>query len=294
MGGNWIDARCISPAGAADWEGKDMISGRTNLADLVPDDFLKLKNRDLMRVLNVITYTLSDWRSNGVPDHQLDHVKTAVLLAANPLDMEVINFRKRVVPHSGMASLYKEGKTLQEIGDKHGVTRERARQVLKVLGVKKEDGGLSVRSIPKAFDEARKQARLIAKKKAAHESMFGCSDDEILRINGRQWSWSQRKNLKESPAAAYIQQKLNAEKIRGIQFLLTLPEWWRIWQESGHWEQRGPGKGYCMTRIGDTGPYEVGNVEIKTVSENFSEAYYKHPWHERFPNGGFKKKDADK
>lgn len=57
-----------------------------------------------------------------------------------------------------------------------------------------------------------------------------------------------------------------------ILWKLSFDDWFKIWQDSGHWEQRGVGLGkYCMSRVNDIGNYEVGNVEIKTMSENIIE-----------------------
>jgi hypothetical protein len=58
-------------------------------------------------------------------------------------------------------------------------------------------------------------------------------------------------------------------KQRGIPFLLTFEQWWQIWQESGHWEERGR---YQMTRPKDEGPYAVGNVKIATGAQNWEES----------------------
>jgi len=56
--------------------------------------------------------------------------------------------------------------------------------------------------------------------------------------------------------------KSNA-KSRGIDFLLTFEEWYKIWGDSGHINDRGTKLGqYCMARKGDKGPYAVGNVGI--------------------------------
>ena len=69
----------------------------------------------------------------------------------------------------------------------------------------------------------------------------------------------------------YTQQKSNAKQ-RGIEFLLTLDEWKQIWLDSGHWEQRGRGATkYCMSRTGDTGAYEAGNVFIQLGRNNVSD-----------------------
>jgi hypothetical protein len=49
-------------------------------------------------------------------------------------------------------------------------------------------------------------------------------------------------------------------------------QWALIWARSGHWHERGLGKGkYCMARFGDKGPYASWNVKIILQSENSSE-----------------------
>lgn len=71
----------------------------------------------------------------------------------------------------------------------------------------------------------------------------------------------------------YHQQKGNA-KSRGVDFHLTFEEWWDIWQQSGFWDKRGKQVGqYCMSRIGDTGPYAVGNVFIQLASDNMMDRW---------------------
>ena len=63
-------------------------------------------------------------------------------------------------------------------------------------------------------------------------------------------------------------------RARGIPFLLTFEEWWKIWAESGHWRDGGCERGqYCMARYGDLGAYEVGNVRIILNEENQREAH---------------------
>ena len=71
---------------------------------------------------------------------------------------------------------------------------------------------------------------------------------------------------------AYRTQRKNAKK-RGIDFLISFGDWSAIWLESGNWEDRGRGKGqYVMCRIGDQGPYQVGNVFIAPNAQNTREA----------------------
>lgn len=59
-----------------------------------------------------------------------------------------------------------------------------------------------------------------------------------------------------------------------IEFNLTFDEWFKIWQDSGHWEQRGIRKGqYCMSRYNDIGNYEIGNVFIQPVQQNTKDGW---------------------
>lgn len=77
---------------------------------------------------------------------------------------------------------------------------------------------------------------------------------------------------------AYQSHKFSA-KDRGIEFLLTYDEWYKIWLDSGHLSERGKRKGqYVMARYGDIGPYSVENVKIISFAENTREGCGGKPW----------------
>jgi hypothetical protein len=70
----------------------------------------------------------------------------------------------------------------------------------------------------------------------------------------------------------YYEHKQNAKR-RNIPFLLTYNEWISIWKQSGHWEERGLGKGkYVMCRYNDIGPYSINNVYIDLMEVNAGQA----------------------
>jgi len=76
------------------------------------------------------------------------------------------------------------------------------------------------------------------------------------------------------PLGIYYSQKASAKR-RGIPFLLTFEEWWKVWQDSGHWLERGKGRGkYCMARYFDRGPYKVHNVRIIRFEDNVWEGQH--------------------
>lgn len=147
-----------------------------------------------------------------------------------------------------MVAMYRSGLTLAGIGEHYGVTRERIRQLLSRHGICGADGGATMRGgIRRARESSVRDARYL--------SRYGCTHSEY-------------KALTRGIKKAWLEQKRNAIR-RGIEFSLTLKEWWGVWAASGKWELRGRGAGrYCMSRIKDGGAYEPGNVYITSVEAN--------------------------
>jgi hypothetical protein len=85
--------------------------------------------------------------------------------------------------------------------------------------------------------------------------------------------WAEYQKLRDIGADVKYSSQRNMALDRGIGWELTFADWWHIWETSGHYAQRGRRRGeYVMARIGDTGPYAVGNVEIITCSQNVKDA----------------------
>lgn len=151
---------------------------------------------------------------------------------------------------AAMAALYLDGWSLQQIGDEYGISRERVRQLLqKDTNVTSAVGGQAVQS-------ARRRARKTAARDARYLAKYGCS-------------YQQHQAIPQKARKAYRMQAGNA-RTRGIGWEISLWQWWTVWCESGHWENRGRGSGYVMCRRGDCGPYAVSNVYIATARHNSS------------------------
>ena len=77
---------------------------------------------------------------------------------------------------------------------------------------------------------------------------------------------------KPTPAKAYRNHKNDAAR-RGIPFLSSFDEWLAIWQQSGHWDERGCRRGeyVIMARFRDRGGHSIGNVRIITSVKNLAE-----------------------
>lgn len=151
-----------------------------------------------------------------------------------------------------MAELYREGCTLQEIGDRYGISRERVRQVLRAANVAGYEGGAAVLS-------AAKRADRMSKLEARFQKKYGMPRLEVLHLR------------RIGATGRYQRQRENAKK-RGIEWKLSLSEWWKVWDDSGKWNKRGRSKDmYVMSRVADNGAYEIGNVMIITASQNHFE-----------------------
>lgn len=169
---------------------------------------------------------------------------------------------KRIIPkadHPVLGKRYRDGETLQQIANTYGVSRERIRQILRKINVDGTEGGSArtarLKKLRKRADWDRRMLR-----------KYGCTVAEWRYINDR-YGTGER-----SPFGAYRRQKENARK-RDIPFRLTFWDWWMLWYESGKWEQRGIRHGqYVMSRYGDEGAYEVGNVHIVLSVENIVES----------------------
>lgn len=180
-----------------------------------------------------------------------------------------------------MAALYKAGYTLQQIGALHDLTRERVRQLLtKHFGFTHVDGGQHAKAVAN-------RSHRIARLNDQHLKRNGCTWEQYQSIK----ALGKGKHNERTPLAAFRRQKYNAG-LRGIGWELSLWQWWTIWQESGHWEERGRGQGYVMCRRGDVGPYAVGNVFIALAAQNSSEAQAKKRIHPDLPIGVSKTKSG--
>ena len=154
-----------------------------------------------------------------------------------------------------MILAYKHGITMEEIGNICGLSRQRIQQRLKACGITRQHGQPVRKQQQIAQQHAVRDHRSIAKWGVTYENY------KFIPVKARD---------------AFQQQRQNARK-RGITWRLNLGDWWRIWQESGHWLERGRGHGrYVMSRRGDVGTYTYNNVFIQRSEYNNSDRPQNH------------------
>lgn len=156
-----------------------------------------------------------------------------------------------------------ETATMQSLADEWGITRERVRQIVRKYGVTPEERGRPQRQkarierLERLAAERREQKR----KKIEQRHDMSLEEYEAIALSERNMRFYRR------PRIAYLSFRHN-RLVRGAEFELPFGAWWRIWQASGHWAQRGRGKyRYVMTRIDHRLPYREDNVMVTTQQE---------------------------
>lgn len=166
-----------------------------------------------------------------------------------------------------MKARYETGETLQQIGDSYSITRERVRQILtKHFGFNWQSGGRC-----KTANEKRVARRAALDAKCVARFGHDLKAHRALQKIGREMM-GRGAGRERTPIGAFVNQRNNARQ-RGIAWEFTLAQWWKMWLDSGKWEERGRGRGYCMCRFGDEGPYSADNCYIATGVENIHDYY---------------------
>lgn len=158
---------------------------------------------------------------------------------------------RNVERYNEMARKYRSGQTLKQVAAECGVTRERVRQIISRLGLTAAEGGASARAAQRQIQRAEMRDKVKAE-------LFGCTDQQYRSVPRK---------------AKYAYQAFRRNQRRRTRgFSLSLWDWWRVWCESGKWEQMSR-HGYCMARIDRARPYEIGNVHIVEFAETIRAAF---------------------
>lgn len=190
----------------------------------------------------------------------------------------------RIAPsetHAAMAEKYKSGITLSQIGDEYGISRERVRQILASMGLSRFDGGCSIR----IFKDTHSRVEAIKAKNEKTEARIRKTWDMSLDDYKAHVAEFGTSGQRKSPMAKYASQRKTAAH-RGIAWEFTFATWWKVWLDSGKWDQRALSKhGYVMARYGDGDTsYSPENVYICTQSQNSKDSYIVSPAAVRFAN----------
>lgn len=162
--------------------------------------------------------------------------------------------KKRAIERAEWEPVIRAGATVSQLAAQRGVSRQRISQKLQALGLSELYQSLQ------GISRAQKHSAREDEEEANCMKRWGCDLRTRREIN------------RERAGVAYTRQRENAKR-RGIAWDMSLGQWWEIWQKSGQWKNRGIYKGqYCMSRLGDVGPYSPENVAIIPNADNAREA----------------------
>lgn len=157
-----------------------------------------------------------------------------------------------------------DGKSFDDVAKAFGCTRQAVD-----LALRKKFGYVS----PRAHNpDERARLRAIEKENKRvnrFSRTVGLCVSEFERLTGVRFSH------KADEVLRFREFRNNAIQ-QGNAFSLTWRQWWDIWSASGHWEHRGRGYGYCMSRHDTSKPFEAGNVKIEAGAERASRNTFGH------------------
>lgn len=163
-----------------------------------------------------------------------------------------------------MCRRYESGETLQAIGDRYGVTRERVRQLINPHGFTGANGGIHV--VAEASRSARRTA-LETRRNTQYLASYGCSYDDFRLLNQ-----GMAASDTGSAAWAYRTQKFNAKR-DSIPWEISFPEWIGLWAAVGGFAARGRFRnGLVLGRIDKSGPFTLANTCITSHATNSADA----------------------
>lgn len=147
------------------------------------------------------------------------------------------------------------GTSMIDLAGKYGVTRQAISFNFHKYGLSTKVGGFK---------------KSVANRRMTEEIERNAARD-IRCMHAFGVKFSESRQVPRGIRDRYREQKRQAS-YRGISWEISLLEWLKIWSDSGNFGKRGKSLGYyVMARLGDLGPYKVGNVKIVTCSENIKE-----------------------
>jgi predicted DNA-binding protein YlxM (UPF0122 family) len=153
-----------------------------------------------------------------------------------------------------IVNMFTAGKTMAEIAAAVNLTRQAVQQILKKEEIEVSKGGSALRSQINKSQRDKEQKKQEMQKCHAK---WGCYPHDLCSLR------TMSTDVKKTPIARYIQHRSNVLR-DGIEWELSLWDWWTLWSASGRYHQRGRGKNkYYMARKNPTVGYTVENVIIQ-------------------------------
>lgn len=172
-------------------------------------------------------------------------------------------YRKRL---EKIARGYLSGKTCAAVSEEVGITAERVRQILRGLGITRLQGGVSLRTLRRRSAQEAARRR---KREQVAQRYYRCTHAEVEKVIAEWHALSPAyRHLPHwrhsSPLHRFRAFYLSLRKRLGRTPEITLPDWWAVWRDSGHWKAYGRGRNkYHMEFRDISRPFDARNLVVK-------------------------------
>lgn len=165
-----------------------------------------------------------------------------------------------------IVSLCLRGKSMQKVGEKYGICRERVRQIIREHGIPTDVVGSEARR-KRAIENARKRKQAAREHKRRRvENLWGVPLEEYERLRAMD------PDFMHTPLGRFIVWRKNQNQHHGGCYM-TFAEWWGVWERSGKYHLCGFGSSnYVMSRRDFGAPLTVDNAMVDTLSSTCSRA----------------------
>lgn len=181
----------------------------------------------------------------------------------NLIKKRLVSEMEKEARNVSMVSMYRQGMTLQEIGDRYGLTRERVRQIVSREGITSKEGGKTVqvkekKMIQSVIDGEERKKRQAVKNVKHAQWVVEHLGDTIETIEAAGLPHTRESLVCKSYVAIRMAHFYQNQKT-----YLRYLDWVKIWEDSGHFSRiSGPNRGWCLVRQDNHQPWSPENAKI--------------------------------
>jgi hypothetical protein len=176
---------------------------------------------------------------------------------------------KNELAESMRKDFLENGLTMVKIAEKNKITRERVRQILKIkYNLSSADGKVRKENIAKVQEKKSQSDLKFFNQHGMTKEKFNEIREKFGIVSFIDEGGEAKEKVRNVVYQAYINQKANAYRAK-IGFHLSFAQWWKLWEESGKFAERGQGK-YGLVRHDSDFAFTIENTAIGLSSERAS------------------------
>ena len=181
-------------------------------------------------------------------------------------------YNEKTARNKRIAEKFKNGQTLSSIGKEYGISRQAVQIIISRSKLDRSNGGyFGSKARIKERAEIKKEKQRNHIKKINDKYGMNYKDVRELQTTLCDTTCPTLTN----PTYVFFRKKHNAIRA-GINWTLKFGDWWKLWSESGKWEERGrKNHEYVLGRKTNKRGFTPENSVIITNKENIANRIYK-------------------